>query len=924
MEDLSGLSWTPGSNEATKPPPMTSSSLFSTMRSTPLSGRSTPLSGPSGPSGPSNPPSKPTTPANDSFANLVSFNASNPDKNLSLAERQKRLQEERAKQEAEKRQRWEAQYGGNNARFWDSLGQGEGSPATVGAPQPSAPPKIQPTEEDEDDILAAFKASAPVDASTNFPIPSSTSSPAPVSMTPASGFAPTAQNDNMSFLDDDDPFGLGQMSSKPAATPKSTTQETTDMDDDFLGDLAKPVSEFSSIQAHRSSSQTPVKEETRDIPKPADGVDRAVAELVDMGFPAEKARQALSSTESGMDVQAAVGWLLNQAHAESREKARARDGGASPFDQRERGRDRSQRRGHDEPAWSRGSDRSDFSGTHDDRRSPATAERDAAHIAANFGNSLFKTANSLWKTGSKKFQQAVQELNSDHDPNQPRWMRDASVAGEHRRSSPRPRADHLDGSRAQREAQPEVDRSRPEQFTDEALLLEASEGPPNRHRTRPKADAQPVRESHELPLNSKNHFSHPERRAPQPAFAQQRPQASDSRSRLSRAAVEEQSTQAYISPARRRRPATEQQASSPNVDLFDSPGPSQVPRPQKSAATPPIQASRPSKPSAPLPAKPKAPPRSIPQVSSSVLMSSHQYRQKGTEAFKRGDYAAAHEAFSAAVSGLPDKHPVTIVLLSNRAMTALKIGEPKSAIDDADTILSIIGPSKGEAESIDMGNGEPSKPMRDFYGKALMRKAEALEQLERWEDAARVWKQAVETGHGGSTSIQGRNRCEKAAGISKPTPRPASRPIQPKKPASRPSALSDLAGSSTSAAASGEAVTRLRAANAEADRADEEKLALTDSVDAKIAAWKGGKQDNLRALLGSLDNVLWPEAGWKKVNLSELVLPNKVKIQYMKGIAKVHPDKIPTSATIEQRMIAGAVFSALNEAWDKFKKENNL
>ena len=38
--------------------------------------------------------------------------------------------------------------------------------------------------------------------------------------------------------------------------------------------------------------------------------------------------------------------------------------------------------------------------------------------------------------------------------------------------------------------------------------------------------------------------------------------------------------------------------------------------------------------------------------------------------------------------------------------------------------------------------------------------------------------------------------------------------------------------------------------------------------------------------------VLWPEAGWKKVGMSELVLPGKVKIQYMKGIAKVHPDKV--------------------------------
>jgi hypothetical protein len=91
---------------------------------------------------------------------------------------------------------------------------------------------------------------------------------------------------------------------------------------------------------------------------------------------------------------------------------------------------------------------------------------------------------------------------------------------------------------------------------------------------------------------------------------------------------------------------------------------------------------------------------------------------------------------------------------------------------------------------------------------------------------------------------------------------------------------------------SGAAVNRLRAANAAAEKADEEKFALADSVEARVAAWKGGKADNLRALLSSLELVLWPEAEWKKIGMAELVLPNKVKIQYMKGIAKVHPDKV--------------------------------
>ncbi len=34
--------------------------------------------------------------------------------------------------------------------------------------------------------------------------------------------------------------------------------------------------------------------------------------------------------------------------------------------------------------------------------------------------------------------------------------------------------------------------------------------------------------------------------------------------------------------------------------------------------------------------------------------------------------------------------------------------------------------------------------------------------------------------------------------------------------------------------------------------------------------------------------------------------------------------QIPTTATTEQRMISSAVFSTLNEAWDKFRRENGL
>jgi hypothetical protein len=275
-------------------------------------------------------------------------------------------------------------------------------------------------------------------------------------------------------------------------------------------------------------------------------------------------------------------------------------------------------------------------------------------------------------------------------------------------------------------------------------------------------------------------------------------------------------------------------------------------------------------------------------LSPAALSTSTRHRQAGTAHFKRGDYASAHASYTLSLNSIPKDHPITIVLLSNRSLTALKTGDPKGAVSDADSALNLIGPSRGESESIDFGNGtlEGKKPMQDYWGKALMRKAEALEQMERWKDAGTVWKEAVEAGVGGATAVQGRQRCENAL-LPKPKPSVAR---QPQKATPKPkTTLNELAPDPIQNTA---AINRLRAANLAAEKADDEKFALSDSVDARVSKWRDGRKDNLRALLGGLDQVLWENSGWKKVGMHELVINSKVKIVYMKAIARVHPDKV--------------------------------
>ncbi|KAF2280012.1 uncharacterized protein EI97DRAFT_429773 [Westerdykella ornata] len=941
MDDIAGLDWSTPSNPAST---ANNTPAFSALRQTQTpqqSGRSTPLSTQQSGAGaafkPFKGPSKPATPANDSFAGLVNFGASkSANSKLSLQERQRQLQEEKRKAEEERRKQDGTRFGAVDSQFWDTLGSGRSTPAqSAGTRQPAqntprdtlhAPlnnrnaatnRSVSPLES-EDDILAAFNSAAPVDSSSHYPPPTTLGNDRSSQPSPFEAPIPDTQTTRTTSInvaeDDDDIFGLKQLSGTQQP-PVQPTSSTFDGDDDILGLLGKPVSDLPPRPDPRTEDREGARSEPPDLVNPQ---AKAVAELVDMGFPADKAAIALATTESGLDVQAAVGYLLNQAHADAKQKSKEHhremplqtsDDLDEPI-RRPSGRSelRDAKGGASIPAWARGEDQRSRSG----QRRPegqSSQEKDVAQYASEIGSSLFKSANSLWKTGRKQVQKAVAEFQQDADPNVPKWMRNAD-AGE--RSSGKQRAD------APSKPTPSV--------TDEAMMLESGGRP-----TKSARRTEMQRTSDRIPTNPWERDNARERlpdRTSSNSPSLRRPDPSTDRrpaTRLTREAVEEQSAQGYISPARRKKASPSPNPLNENQALPARPAAHRPTPPQSN--NPFLQASATPKSRSPAvtppPPKPKAPPRQIPPVSSSALNSSALHRQKGTEAFKRGDYSAAHAAYSSALSPLPSTHPITIVVLCNRAVTNLKVGDPKAAVSDADAALVIIGETKGEGEKIDLGATEGVKDMKEFYGKALMRKAEALEHMEKWADAGKVWRAAVEAGVGGSVSIQGRNRCDKAAagGDKAAAPAAPKRPPVRKPPAPKPSALADLGGASEP---DSEAVRKLKEANAAAEKADDEKFALTDQVDAKLVAWKGTKADNLRALLGSLDKVLWPEAGWNKVNMSDLVLPNKVKIVYMKAIAKVHPDKISQSATTEQKMLSAAVFATLNEAWDKFKTENGM
>ena len=934
MNDLAGLDWGPSSSQsASKPLPMSNGNYYPPLRPTPpISGRSTPAhisSSAPKPSSSSNVPSKASTPANDSFANLVPYSKPQLASTLTLQEQQRILQEQRAKLEHDRQRQLEKHFGPVKENTWAQLGDGRATPNRV-----VSPPTYTGTDEyggqklsaainrpfstlgksstssssknvltPDEDLLAAFDADTPVDCSSDFPVSADTYANDTVRPRAPNSVYPTSYSSEITETtadDDDDPFGLGTMAPSKIIRPFSPT--APDDEDDVLGLLGRPISELPPPQS-QSPEMRPGSPAMSAAP-----LDRAAAELVDMGFPADRSRTALGATESGVDVQAAVGWLLNQAHEESRLKSgnqqtRGRDTGGYRAQSvpRKASIANAEDVGAAMPTWLRQQSRSNSTQRREDSRSPAFGEKDPAKVAAEIGSNLFKTANSLWKTGTKKLNQAVSEFNSDSESSQPKWMRETTEGRQNPTSSQGKRRqdsdkDKLPPQRIDPRPSPKIT---PPNMTDEALMLESGSARPQPRRKEEKSIRSEPRVS-ESGDSSRDHSPSMSTRHDSTAQARffQQPPPGQAKSKLSRQAIEDENAQAYISPARRKKGTPKPPSPEPDL-LFESSQQSALPvRVSQSRPTPKGQAS-------PLPlvsilSRPAPKKRSIPPLSSIAFQSSTSHRQAGTSAFKLGNYAEAMISYTTSLSVLPSSHPLTVVLLTNRALTHLKIGDPKASIADADTALAIIGSSRGQGEMIDIGGDEGSKEMGLYWGKAMTRKAEALEQLERWVDAAKAWKACVEAGVGGSTSIAGRDRCDRAAGSSSSQPitaRPAARPPstarKPSNVAPYRSALDDLSGRPTpSKAPSAEAVTRLRAANAEAERVDDEKFALADSVDERLSTWRRGKEGNLRALLGSLDTVLWEGAGWKKVGMSELIVPAKVKVAYMRGIGKVHPDKV--------------------------------
>ncbi|CAA7269810.1 unnamed protein product [Cyclocybe aegerita] len=358
-----------------------------------------------------------------------------------------------------------------------------------------------------------------------------------------------------------------------------------------------------------------------------------------------------------------------------------------------------------------------------------------------------------------------------------------------------------------------------------------------------------------------------------------------------------------------------------------------------------------------------------------LLARSLKHKTTGTEQFKFGQFGTAVEAYSSAITSLPPGHLLLVPLYTNRAIARIRTGEYPGAVEDAAGALVIIVAAESAAAtngadpsvmfdpaavnsnvSVDAKGWSPAiEPpalisaasqkanqagwthaqgvgvdLSDGYLKALKRRAEAWEGREKWNEALKDWeilsgaswigegvrkeaargaarcRRMVDGGSAGSGAPSDSNGISGSS--SPPAPKPKPKPVlRPKAPASEQPSV---------------ALESLRALNSQAEADDNLKHQLKDSVDTRLASWRTGKETNIRALLASLDLVLWEEvmSGCRVKGLSDLVSAAQVKKAYMKVVARVHPDKLsPSNSTVEQRMLANGVFGTLNEAWVAFQ-----
>lgn len=665
-----------------------------------------------------------------------------------------------------------------------------------------------------------------------------------------------------STVDDDLLFGLGSTSkpATPSATPvasnapKQQTNLDNLLDDDFT-DAYTPEPEPEpqpEPEVQEPRIEQPVARKPSQVPEL--GRDSVLAGLVDIGFPVDVSNNAID--QIGPDLQGCVNFIMSG--------------------------------GERTPASGRSSKSS-----RQGRRGSPQAQQDLGAAFQDFSTDMFKKASWFLAKSKETVSRNIEQFQGrEREPNNmPAWMRQQDEYKD--RALERKKnggayedygtdAENIDQEEIQRIMKLQQQREKERQKQRISKLKEGfSRDKTNESRTNDSSEslarsspkpAMPRRPS--LVANLRTHPpKEPARPVSQPVRPNSRPKPSPapqeddllgltdgSLTPSERFKASQSDDGAYVSPARRRRAKT----------------------PSKS------------------------------RVATSEALNAFQqsdyetYKAKGTEAFTNGNYDDALNAYTRCLESLPGKHELRIVLTSNLAITNIKLGNYKLAMQLCDEGIALVGENINDSDWV-----LNDKEIKYWYVKLLTRKAESLEMLENFPKSLECYMELIsKLGVNEKKVMDAKRRVNNIVNPPKPAPKRTPTPAS-----SAPN--KDYAQ-----------VQKIRKQNLDDKKQEEQKFKLHDQVHDRVQAWSSGKEDNLRNLLMSLSEVLPERLGFpfittKKITINDLMLTKKVKINYMKVISAIHPDKLG-KFELEDQMVCQAVFITLNKAWDTFKEQNDI
>lgn len=294
------------------------------------------------------------------------------------------------------------------------------------------------------------------------------------------------------------------------------------------------------------------------------------------------------------------------------------------------------------------------------------------------------------------------------------------------------------------------------------------------------------------------------------------------------------------------------------------------------------------------------------QISELEYSSYLDFKIKGHALSEKGNFPEALANYEKSLHSLPENHPLRVIALSNIISSFFKIGEFNKALKHIEDALALFPQTN---LNIVIPKDENGKKFKDIWWKVVLKKAEILEQQEKFEQSLKLYKDLISKGFTAKKIIDGKQRCDK---VVNPVQRKAQTPSTVKPQAKIKNKLPEPV--KTANVSQGKAKQKL----------EDEKFKLHDQVQNQISAWSAGHESDLRYLLANLHAVL-KYGDWKSVNPQDLIIPRKCKVVYLKAVAKTHPDKINTkTVSLENQMLASNIFMVLTKAWESFKVENNI